>query len=77
MPKGPQGQKRPADAIGCAIMVAKIATGEIEEKLQKPSGKIRSGEAGGPARAAKLTKQKRVAIAKKAAAARWKNGDSQ
>ncbi len=29
MPKGPQGQKRPADAIGAAVMVAKIATGEI------------------------------------------------
>ena len=31
MPKGAQGQKRPADAIGRAIMVAKLATGEIEE----------------------------------------------
>jgi hypothetical protein len=27
MPKGPQGQKRPADAVARAIMVAKIATG--------------------------------------------------
>ena len=25
MPKGPQGQKRPADAIGAAITVAKIS----------------------------------------------------
>jgi len=32
MPKGPQGQKRPGDVIGAAIMVAKIATGKIEEK---------------------------------------------
>ena len=31
MPKGPQGQKRPADVIGAAVMVAKIATGEICE----------------------------------------------
>jgi len=31
MPRGPQGQKRPADVFGNAIMVAKIATGEIEE----------------------------------------------
>ena len=31
MPKGPQGQKRPADVIGAAIRVAKIATGEEEE----------------------------------------------
>jgi hypothetical protein len=32
MPKGPDGQKRPGDVIGAAIMVAKIATGEIEEE---------------------------------------------
>ena len=31
MPKGPQGQKRPADAVGCAVQVARIATGEEEE----------------------------------------------
>lgn len=31
MPKGPKGEKRPADVIGNAIKVAKIATGEIEE----------------------------------------------
>lgn len=71
MPKGPRGQKRPADAVGCAIMVAKIATGEIEEELQEPSGKIRSGKAGGEARAVKLTKKDRAAIAKKAAVTRW------
>jgi hypothetical protein len=72
MPKGPQGQKRPADVIGCAVMVARLATGEIEEELHEPSGRVGSGKAGGPARAAKLTKQKRSAIAKKAAEARWK-----
>jgi hypothetical protein len=26
MPRGPKGEKRPADVIGAAIMVAKIAT---------------------------------------------------
>jgi hypothetical protein len=31
MPKGPRGEKRPADVIGAAVMVAKIATGEIQE----------------------------------------------
>ena len=31
MPKGPKGEKRPADVIGNAVMVAKIATGEIDE----------------------------------------------
>ena len=32
MPKGPKGEKRPPDVIGAAVMVAKIATGEIEEE---------------------------------------------
>ena len=36
MPKGPQGQKRPADVIGCAVAVAKIATGEAKEALTDP-----------------------------------------
>ena len=35
MPRGPRGEKRPADTIGCAVMVAKIATGEIEEHLDQ------------------------------------------
>ena len=72
MPKGPQGQKRPADVIGRAIMVAKIATGEIEEELQKPSARVRSGKPGARARAAKLAKQERSVIAPKAAKTRWK-----
>jgi hypothetical protein len=36
MPRGPQGQKRPADVIGTAITVAKIATGEIKETKTTP-----------------------------------------
>ena len=31
MPRGPKGEKRAADAIGNAVMIAKIATGEIED----------------------------------------------
>jgi hypothetical protein len=31
MPKGPRGEKRPADAIGRAVMVARIVTGEVED----------------------------------------------
>lgn len=72
MPKGPQGQKRPADVIGAAITVAKIATGEIEEEPKLKSGRSRSGQAGGKARSAKLSPQERSDIAKKAAATRWK-----
>jgi hypothetical protein len=71
MPRGPQGQKRPVDAIGCAVMVGRLATGEIIEILKEPSGKVRSGNAGSKARAEKLSKEERTAIAKKAAAQRW------
>jgi len=31
MPKGPHGEKRPADTVANAIRVARILTGEIEE----------------------------------------------
>ncbi|MCH9050613.1 MAG: RNA-binding protein [Proteobacteria bacterium] len=71
MSKGPQGQKRPADVVGCAVSVAKIATGEAEETLAKKSGRVRSGRAGAKARAESLTNDERRKIAKKAAAARW------
>ena len=37
MPKGPRGEKRPADVIGAAIKVARIATHEIEEDID-PDG---------------------------------------
>lgn len=66
MPIGPQGQKRPADAIARAVMVAHIATGEIEDTT---SGIGRS--AGGKARAMVLSPKRRKEIASAAAKARW------
>ncbi len=72
MPKGPQGQKRPADVIGNAVKVMRIATGEEEEAASVKSAAAELGSLGGKARAASLTKKKRAEIAKKAAAARWK-----
>ena len=72
MPKGPQRQKRPADVVGCAVKVMKIATGEDEEELVKVSGRRKSGKAGAAARAGALTADQRSAIARKAAAARWR-----
>ena len=39
MPRGPKGEKRPADAVGAAVMVAKIATGEVEESTEPDDGK--------------------------------------
>jgi hypothetical protein len=38
MPRGPKGEKRPADVIGNAVHVMRIATGEIEEPV-KDEGK--------------------------------------
>ncbi len=74
MPKGPRGEKRPADVIGAAIMVAKIATGEVEEEIVTPKVKRAktAGAKGGPARAKALTPAQRSEIASLAAAARWK-----
>lgn len=66
MPKGPNGQKRPADAIGCAVMVGRIAVGECNEDSDGPKG-----SSGGRSRAAKLSASERSKIAKAAAEARW------
>jgi hypothetical protein len=37
MPKGPRGEKRPADAVGRAVMIGEIATGEIEDEREAAS----------------------------------------
>lgn len=76
MPKGPKGEKSPADVIGTAIKVAKIATGEVEEDTDKPAknpAAAELGRLGGQARAKKLSKKRRAEIARKAAASRWKS----
>ena len=31
MPKGPNGEKRPADAVGLAVLIGRIASGEVED----------------------------------------------
>jgi hypothetical protein len=72
MPKGPKGEKRPADVIGAAVMVMKIATGEIEETTVKSeSAAAALGRKGGAARARRLSKERRSEIARKAAKKRW------
>lgn len=71
MPTGPRGEKRPADVIGAAVLVARIATGEVTEEVREPSGKVRSGLAGAKARAEKMTSEERSAVASRAAGARW------
>lgn len=76
MPRGPKGQKRPADVIGNAIRVAKIATGEVEEELEA-EGKDKAaqslGRRGGKARAAGMSPERRKEIAKSAAEKRWRS----
>lgn len=73
MPKGPRGEKRPGDVIGAAIMVAKIATGEVEEDHSEARAAQHQGrKRGAAARAAKLTPEQRSEIARVAAEARWK-----
>lgn len=74
MPKGPQGQKRPADAVGLAVLVGKIATGEVEDDaVNEGTDKAaqESGRKGGAARAANMTPERRAEIARAAAAKRW------
>jgi hypothetical protein len=75
MPKGPKGQKRPADVIGNAILVAKLATGEEEEALTedgKDKAAVSLGKRGGKARAEALSPEERREVARAAAQARWK-----
>jgi hypothetical protein len=72
MPKGPNGQKRPADAIGLAVLIGKIATGEVEDTRDDvSSAAAQMGKLGGKARAAAMTPERRAEIAKAAAAKRW------
>lgn len=75
MPKGPKGEKRPADVIGAAVKVMKIATGEDTDELRddgKDAAAVSLGRRGGKARADSMTAERRADIAKKAAKARWK-----
>ena len=75
MPQTPKGHKRPADVIGNAVTVMKIATGELEESGQTDDGKSKAavelGRKGGQARAKKMSKARRTEIASRAAQKRW------
>jgi hypothetical protein len=66
MPRGPKGQKRPADAIGNAVHVTRI---------EKDPAAVALGRRGGKARAEALSKKRRTEIARQAAETRWKSAD--
>jgi hypothetical protein len=77
MPKGPKGAKRPADVIGNAVKIARIATGEDEEALTedgKNAAAVSLGKRGGKARAESLKPERRTEIARRAAKKRWLKG---
>ena len=77
MPKGPKGQKRPADVIGNAVRVMQIATGEVEERGagdRQGQGRCRAWPQGRQGAAEKMTPERRAEIAGKAAAKRWEVG---
>jgi hypothetical protein len=77
MPRGPKGEKRPADVNARAVMVARIATGEINDVTTddgKNAAAVALGRMGGKARAAAMSAKRRSEIAKNAAARRWKRG---
>lgn len=73
MPRGPRGERRPADVIGNAVHVMQIATGEIQDDPMDvgKSYARKGGLIGGRKRATKLSKKRRAEIASKAAQARW------
>jgi hypothetical protein len=76
VPRGPKGEKRPADANLRAFMIGRIATGEIEDKVTedgKNAAAVALGRLGGKARAEGMSARKRKEIARKAAITRWKN----
>jgi hypothetical protein len=78
MPRGPKGEKRPADVIGNAVHVMRIATGEVEDVVPTPESQGKNpaaaalGRKGGAARAKSMTAKRRAEIARRGAEGRWK-----
>jgi hypothetical protein len=73
MSRGPRGEQRPADVIGAAVKVMRIATGEETEELDSAkSAAAELGSRGGKARAAGMTPERRTEVARSAARSRWK-----
>jgi hypothetical protein len=78
MPRGRKGEHRPADAIGNAVHVMRIATGQITDDVPTPESEgkdpaaVALGRKGGKARAEGMSKKRRKEIARKAAESRWR-----
>jgi len=69
MPRGPKGERRPADVNANAVLIGKIATGEVDD-TPPDDGKNKAaqelGRAGGKKRAESMTAERRAEIAKSA-----------
>lgn len=77
VPRGPRGEKRPADVIGNAVKVMRIAIGEEPEELDRvKSAAAELGARGGKARAVRMTPERRAEIAREAAKTRWRRKSS-
>ena len=64
--RGPNGERRRGDAVQRAVQVARIATGEEDERLPEPRSRK-----GGLSRRSALSPERRSEIARRAAQARW------
>ncbi len=80
MPRGPRGERRPEDPASAAVMVVRLAVGDISEALDEtvrtkdPAAASRGrlgGLVGGVARSDRLAPERRHEIAKLAADRRW------
>lgn len=61
MPKGPKGEKRPADVISNAVRVIRILTGEAEEDFGPDDGKDKAAQAKRAARRDRIDGRSAVA----------------
>lgn len=84
MPKGSRKRPKREDEAQAAVRVMNTIAGRSEDDTPEITPEMRAaaaafgrigGKIGGPARAKKLSAKKRAEIAKKAAAARWKDRD--
>lgn len=73
MSKGPKGEKRHADTVKNAMLIGRIATGDVEDSPGKAPNRAKGGKIGGKSRANALSPEQRSKIAKKAAAKRWES----
>lgn len=85
MPSRASKAKRPRDTNQLAWQIVREATGQDEAPPEPPDNRNPAAVAlsklgaskGGKARAAKMSESRRIAIAKKAAKARWASGSSE